>query len=81
MIVYADMVSDLFHLGHIKLLQRVKALGNILIVDVNKDDDVESYKRTPTLTLEERTQVIQACRYVDKVISPATPYYYRRIYE
>lgn len=58
MIVYADMVGDLFHLGHIKLLQRVKALGNILIVDVNKDDDVESYKRTPTLILEERTQVI-----------------------
>lgn len=75
MIVYADMVGDLFHLGHIKLLQRVKALGNILIVGVNKDKDVESYKRTPTLTLEERTQVIQACRYVDKVISPATPYY------
>lgn len=71
MIVYADMVGDLFHLGHIKLLQRAKALGDILIVGVNKDEDVESYKRIPTLTLEERTQVIQACRYVDKVISPA----------
>ena len=74
MIVYADMVGDLFHLGHIKLLQRAKALGDILIVGVNKDEDVESYKRTPTLTLEERTQVIQACRYVDKVISPGPLY-------
>lgn len=42
---------------------------DILIIDVNKDEDFESYKRTPTLTLEERTQVIQACRYADKVIS------------
>lgn len=74
MIVYADMVGDLFHLGHIKLLQRAKALGDILIVGIMDDKDVEMYKRTPTLTLEERTQVIQACRYVDKVISPGPLY-------
>jgi len=74
MIVYADMVGDLFHIGHIKLLQRAKALGDILIVGIMDDKDVESYKRTPTLTLEERTQVIQACRYVDKVISPGPLY-------
>lgn len=41
------------------------------MVGVNKDEDIESYKGTPTLTLEERTQVIQTCRYIDKVISPA----------
>jgi cytidyltransferase-like protein len=70
-VIYADMVGDLFHLGHVKLLQRAKALGDILIVGVNSDIDVESYKRTPTLTLEERTAVIQACRYVDKAISPS----------
>lgn len=70
-VIYADMVGDLFHLGHVKLLQRAKALGDILIVGVNSDIDVESYKRTPTLTLEERTAVIQSCRYVDKAISPS----------
>jgi len=33
---------------------------------------VASYKRTPILRLEERIQVIEACRYVDEVI-PAPP--------
>ena len=59
----------IFFINDILNYYNVQKHLDILIIDVNKDEDFESYKRTPTLTLEERTQVIQACRYADKVIS------------
>jgi ethanolamine-phosphate cytidylyltransferase/choline-phosphate cytidylyltransferase len=68
--VYVDITGDLFHAGHVEFLKKAKAFGDVLIVGVLEDDTVESYKRRPVLTLEERTTVIAACRYVDEVISP-----------
>ena len=67
-IVYTDVVGDLFHLGHVEFFKRARALGDYLIVGVLEDHVVEEYKRTPILTLEERVRVIQACKYVDEVI-------------
>lgn len=67
--VYVDMVGDLFHPGHIDFLRKAKAEGDYLIVGVHPDELVESYKRRPILTLEERVRAISACRYVDEVIA------------
>jgi len=67
-VVYTDVVGDLFHLGHVEFFKRARALGDHLIVGVLEDQVVEEYKRTPILTLEERVRVIAACRYVDEVI-------------
>ena len=66
--VYADMVGDLFHMGHVRLLQRAKAKGTYLIVGIHSDEDVEAYKRKPILTLEERADVVRACKYADEVV-------------
>lgn len=71
-IVYVDMVGDMFHGGHVELFKKARAFGNYLLVGVNSDEDVKSYKRAPIMTLEERVKVIEACRYVDEVI-PACP--------
>ena len=68
--VYTDMVGDLFHFGHVNFLRAARALGSELVVGVNSDADVELYKRTPVLHLDERAAVIGACRYVDRVIAP-----------
>lgn len=65
-IVYVIGVFDLFHSGHVRLLQRAKALGDKLIVAINGDDMVAEYKRRPYLNEEERLEVVQACRYVDE---------------
>lgn len=65
-IVYVIGVFDLFHSGHVRLLQRAKALGDKLIVAINGDDMVAQYKRRPYLNEEERLEVVQACRYVDE---------------
>lgn len=69
--VYADMVGDLFHHGHVELLRRARALGDELIVGVHSDETVMTYKRRPILTMDERISVVQACRYVDRVIPDA----------
>ena len=69
--IYVDMVGDLFHINHINLIKEAKKFGKHLIVGVHSDSDVESYKCTPILTMEERIGVIESCKYVDKVIPNA----------
>lgn len=64
--VYVIGVFDLFHTGHVELLKRAKALGDRLIVAVNGDNMVASYKRKPYINEQDRLSVIQACKYVDE---------------
>jgi glycerol-3-phosphate cytidylyltransferase-like family protein len=40
-------------------------------VGVHNDATVESYKRTPILSMSERIKVIESCKYIDKVIPDA----------
>ena len=70
-IVYTDMVGDLFHYGHVNALQQSKSFGDYLIVGVHNDETVQSYKRKPIMSMEQRIKVIEGCKYVDKVISNA----------
>jgi cytidyltransferase-like protein len=69
--VYADMVGDLFHYGHVRFLERASTLGDMLVVGVHSDETVRAYKRAPVMTMKERIQVIAACRFVDEVIPDA----------
>ena len=70
--VYVDVVCDLFHVGHVRFLQRARSLGDTLIAGVCADDLVTTYKRRPVLSLAERCEVVAACRFVDEVI-PGAP--------
>ena len=69
--VYADMVGDLFHYGHVRFLERASKIGDELVVGVHSDETVRDYKRSPVMTMEERIQVIAACRFVHEVIPNA----------
>ena len=69
--VYADMVADLFHHGHVEFLKQARSLGDYLIVGVMGDHDTTGGKRHPILTVEERVAVVAACRYVDEAIPNA----------
>jgi cytidyltransferase-like protein len=74
MILYADMVGDLFHYGHVEFLMQIylhKKKEDRVYIGVHSDMVVESYKRTPIMTMDERIKVIEACKYVDKVIPNA----------
>jgi len=64
--VYVIGVFDLFHRGHVELLRRARALGRRLVVAVNDDEMVGSYKRRPVVQETDRLAVVAACRYVDE---------------
>lgn len=73
--VYCDMCGDLFHYGHVRLLQRVHKIardeGLGLLVGVHSDEMIATYKRTPVMTLLERVEVISAIKGVDRVVVDA----------
>lgn len=60
---------DLLHYGHVRLLQRAKALGDYLIVALSTDEFNWSQKQKKCyFTYEERKNLLEAIRYVDLVI-------------
>jgi len=67
-VVYAYVVADLFHIGHLKFLERAKSLGSYLIVGVLTDGAAMAYKRKPVIPFEERIEIIKAIKYVDEVV-------------
>ncbi|MCH8186566.1 MAG: adenylyltransferase/cytidyltransferase family protein [Chloroflexi bacterium] len=69
--VYADMVADLFHYGHMRFLKKARAIGDYLLVGIHADDVLVSYKRRPILTMEERVASVAECRYVDEALPNA----------
>ena len=69
--VYADMVADLFHYGHVEFLRQTSALGDHVIVGVNSDNEAAAHKRRPAQVMEDRIAAVAACEYVDEVIPNA----------
>ena len=60
---------DMLHYGHIRLLERAKALGDYLIVGVTSDDyDKTRGKINLQQTLMERIEAIKATGIPDEVI-------------
>ncbi len=69
--VYVDVVCDLFHPGHVAFFRQARALGDRLIVGVVGDEAVATYKPRPIMSTAERVAMVEACRYVDRVIADA----------
>ena len=66
---YIAGVFDLFHVGHLNMFKRAKEQCDYLIVGVVSDKGVSDFKKTKTFVpLEERIEMIKACRYVDEVV-------------
>ncbi len=60
---------DVLHYGHINLLRRAKALGDYLIVALSSDEFNQIKHKKSYYTYEQRKSILEACRYVDLVIS------------
>lgn len=73
LIGYTQGTYDMFHIGHLNLIKNAKRHCDYLIVGVNSDDLVESYKKKrPIVPLSERMEIVRAIRYVDEVIVTET---------
>lgn len=60
---------DLFHFGHLRLLERAKALGDYLIVAVSSDEFNRIKDKTCVYPFAERAAIVKAIRCVDEVIA------------
>lgn len=58
---------DLFHIGHVRLLSRLKELGDKLYVGISSDEFNEIKGKKSFFSYDERAEILKACRYVDFV--------------
>ena len=70
---YTTGTFDLFHVGHLNLLEKAKKHCEILLVGVSTDELVKQYKgEYPIIPFEDRIRIVEALRCVDKVIPQRT---------
>lgn len=67
-VVYTAGTFDMLHVNHLKMINYARALGDLLIVGVNTDELVASYKSTPIIPFEERIALVKAIKGPDIVI-------------
>lgn len=59
---------DVFHVGHIRVLQRAAAFGDRLVVGVSADAlNIAKKGRAPVFTQDERLEIVGSLRCVDEV--------------
>jgi rfaE bifunctional protein nucleotidyltransferase chain/domain len=68
-IVFANGCFDILHVGHVRYLEGAKALGDVLVVGINADEQVREQKGEgrPLVPERERAEIIAAIRAVDYV--------------
>lgn len=59
---------DLFHLGHLRILERAKSYGDFLIVAVSTDEFNAVKGKECVYPFEHRARIVEAIRCVDMVI-------------
>lgn len=65
--VFMSMSTDVIHGGHINIIKRAAALGE-LTVGVLSDETVASYKRYPLLSCGERMKIVESIQGVSHVV-------------
>lgn len=66
---YTTGVYDMFHIGHLNIIQRAKEQCDYLIVGVSTDELVQHDKgKIPVIPYDERVAIVAALKYVDEVV-------------
>ena len=72
-IVYTGGTFDLLHSGHVRFLQACRKIAGhdgTVVVSLNTDEFISAYKgKPPVMSFEERKEVLQALRCVDRVVA------------
>ena len=60
---------DLFHAGHVKMLEEAKSRCDYLIVGLQLDPSIDRPKKNkPTQSIIERYVQLRGCKYIDEII-------------
>jgi glycerol-3-phosphate cytidylyltransferase len=66
-------VFDIFHAGHVLMLQECKEHCDYLIVALNRAENISEKinpnKKKPIFSIEERVLIMDSCKYVDEVLT------------
>lgn len=66
---YTTGVFDMFHMGHLNIIRRAKEQCEFLIVGVTTDQlSLTRKNKLPIICEQERVAIVEAIRYVDRVV-------------
>ena len=68
-IVFSVVTGDLFHYGHLKLLENANEQGDFHVCGVLTNEAIKEYKELPKADLKERKGIISSLRCVDMVVT------------
>lgn len=74
-IVFANGCFDVLHVGHVRYLAAARALGDLLIVGINSDEQTRRLKGEgrPLMPQEQRAEIIASIEAVDLVTTFEEP--------
>ncbi|WP_100655913.1 adenylyltransferase/cytidyltransferase family protein [Alteromonas flava] len=58
---------DLYHVGHVRLLKRLKQMGDRLVVGLSTDEFNALKGKQVVIPYKDRHEILMSCRYVDHV--------------
>ncbi len=69
-IVFTNGCFDLFHAGHLEILRKASAMGDIMVVGINSDRSVSRIKGPgrPIIAQADRVELVSALSFVDFVV-------------
>lgn len=66
---YTSGVYDMFHIGHLNILEQAKSQCDYLIVGVTTDElCMARKKKLPIINQDDRIRIVRAIKFVDKAI-------------
>lgn len=69
-VVFTNGCFDLLHVGHVKYLQKARALGDLLVLGLNSDASIRRLKgaKRPLIGQEERAHILAALDCIDYLV-------------
>lgn len=64
---------DPVHIGHVRMFEEARALGDVLVVILNNDNWLEKKKGHFFMSQKERREILESIRWVDKVMLTRHP--------
>ncbi|MCL2047502.1 MAG: phosphoenolpyruvate mutase [Defluviitaleaceae bacterium] len=77
---YVAFSTDLYHTGHVNIINHAAKYGSV-VVGILTDEAIATYKRPPILSTEERKQIVENFKNVDRVVLQTTLNYTQNLRE